>query len=327
MNKSNNLTEANPNLRKTLIVIINGKGGSGKDTLIKKFTTKTYDVYNVVNVSSIDPIKEATYILGVSKDSPKSNEYRKFLSDLKMLSVDYNNYPFDYICDKITKCITDTKNFVNVIFVHIREVEEIQKLCNWCKNNVTASNHCVVKTMLVTSSRTDDKEYGNPADDYTNPYNFQYNVILNNSNDIKVSSTIFNDTILTWLRKYCDDRSVSVDTNVTINLKKANETDSNKAPFPYINKDAFKESIDNNKKKDEKGSRLELDDILKTLKESNDMLNEDKNYMLTDDNGEIIALGMSLSTASILMRAMFEEFYMDTSMKLTLMREEEDNEE
>lgn len=42
------------------IIVINGAGGVGKDTLCD-FASK---YYKTMNVSSVDPIKEAAYILG-----------------------------------------------------------------------------------------------------------------------------------------------------------------------------------------------------------------------------------------------------------------------
>ena len=45
---------------KQLIVIINGKGGAGKDTCIDEISK----YYETVNVSSITPVKQAAKILG-----------------------------------------------------------------------------------------------------------------------------------------------------------------------------------------------------------------------------------------------------------------------
>ena len=60
------------------IVIINGTGGSGKDTFID-FVKKHA---KVVNVSSVDFVKEVATLAGWQGE--KSKEARKFLSDLKV---------------------------------------------------------------------------------------------------------------------------------------------------------------------------------------------------------------------------------------------------
>lgn len=48
-----------------------------------------------MNISSVDKIKEAAKVLGW--DGGKTEEDRKFLSDLKLLSTGYNNYLYEYI--------------------------------------------------------------------------------------------------------------------------------------------------------------------------------------------------------------------------------------
>ena len=78
------------------IVIINGSGGVGKDTFVdfcKEFT-------NVRNISSVDKVKEAAKIL-VNWNGEKDEKSRKLLSDLKRISVEYNDYPNVYIKDSI----------------------------------------------------------------------------------------------------------------------------------------------------------------------------------------------------------------------------------
>ena len=72
---------------KKTVFVINGAGGVGKDTLCN-LAAKHFKVYNV---SSIDPIKEIAAMTGWAGE--KTDKARKFLSDLKRLTVDYNDYP------------------------------------------------------------------------------------------------------------------------------------------------------------------------------------------------------------------------------------------
>ena len=53
--------------------------------------------------------------------------------------------------------------------------------------------YCTVKTLLVTSSRTEDKVYGNASDDNVNSYD--YDIIIDNSDSIEETFKVFDDTI------------------------------------------------------------------------------------------------------------------------------------
>lgn len=69
------------------IFVINGTGGAGKDTFVKMVSRQMDKMSNyaaVINVSSVDRIKEAAKIIGWN--GGKEEKDRKFLSDLKELS-------------------------------------------------------------------------------------------------------------------------------------------------------------------------------------------------------------------------------------------------
>ena len=99
---------------KKRIVIINGKGGVGKDTLCDVIAKK----YIVKNVSSITPIKEIARIGGWQ--GGKENKDRKFLADLKNLFVEYNDLPFVYLKKEMESFLQAKEE---ILFVHIREIE------------------------------------------------------------------------------------------------------------------------------------------------------------------------------------------------------------
>ena len=73
------------------VIVINGAGGVGKDTLCE-FAEKHF---RVMNISSITPIKEIAAMCGWGGE--KTDKARKFLSDLKALSIEYNDFPI-YLC-------------------------------------------------------------------------------------------------------------------------------------------------------------------------------------------------------------------------------------
>lgn len=91
---------------------------SGKDTfaaLMNEFVpTKKY--------SSIDYIKEIAKLCGWN--GQKNEKSRKFLSDLKVLTSQYNDLPFKRIQNQIDEFNKDEK--YNVLLIDIREPEEIK---------------------------------------------------------------------------------------------------------------------------------------------------------------------------------------------------------
>ena len=100
------------------IIIINGYGGSGKDTFVE-FVSKYNKVYNF---SSVDKVKEIAKLIGWT--GTKEEKDRKFLSDLKKLTTDYNDMPFNSIKDAVNDFKMSDKE---IMFIHIREPEEIKR--------------------------------------------------------------------------------------------------------------------------------------------------------------------------------------------------------
>ena len=122
---------------------------------------------NVTNISAVDKIKEAAQLLGWS--GGKSEDDRKFLSDLKLLSTGYNNFPYEYLKENIAKFMEDKSS--NVLFMHIREPEEIDK--------IKKEFNCI--TVLVQNINKDHID-SNMAD--ANVCNYEYDYIINNDYDL-----------------------------------------------------------------------------------------------------------------------------------------------
>lgn len=142
-------------------IVINGRGGVGKDTLCD-IAAK---VYNTVNVSSITPIKKIAEENGWKGE--KTPEARKFLAELKRIFTEYNDLPNRYVLAEYDAFLRDPEK--QLFFVHIREGEQIKRF-------VTASKcfeggHCV--TLLVTSERCKGT-YGNSSDDMVEDYDYDY---------------------------------------------------------------------------------------------------------------------------------------------------------
>ena len=103
---------------KKQVFVINGPGGVGKDTLCAMAAQH----FKVKNVSSITPIKEIATQCGWGGE--KTDRARKFLADLKALTVEYNDYPTKWITKEYEDFLSSDEE---IMFVHIREGAEIRK--------------------------------------------------------------------------------------------------------------------------------------------------------------------------------------------------------
>ena len=144
-------------MRKTTVVI-NGAGGVGKDTLCDMAAKH----FRVKNISSITPIKEIASLCGW--DGTKDNKARKFLSDLKKICVEYNDYPTVWAKRQYDSFLLSDEE---IMFVHIREPEEIAKFVKATGGEA--------KTLLVRGgARMSGEKYGNASDDCVDEYEYDY---------------------------------------------------------------------------------------------------------------------------------------------------------
>ncbi len=146
------------------VVVVNGKGEAGKDTLCD--ITGKY--YRTRNVSSIDPIKKIASENGW--DGAKDSRSRKFLADLKSLFAAYNDLPTRYLTEQYQQFLASD---AEIMFVHIREPEEIEKFIN-----SVGKTPCV--SLLVRREQANVSWWGNEADDNVEQfsYDYYYNNIL-----------------------------------------------------------------------------------------------------------------------------------------------------
>lgn len=143
------------------VIVINGKGGSGKDTMCEIANKK----YSVMNISAITPIKHAASLIGWNGE--KTDAARKFLADLKELSVAYNDFPNRYLIAQYEDFL---KSQHQILFVHIRESDQIVRFIS--------SIDGPVSTLLIRRPGQ-VSSYGNSADD--NVESFDYDHIYVNS--------------------------------------------------------------------------------------------------------------------------------------------------
>lgn len=141
-----------------IVFIINGSGGVGKDTLCD-LAAKHFKVFNE---STITPIKQIARQCGW--DGRKDDKSRKFLSDLKALCVEYNDFPTLWAKDRYDEFLLSENE---VMFMHIREPEEIAKY-------VKATDGAAKTLLIRGGDRMKKSNYGNYSDDAVENYSYDY---------------------------------------------------------------------------------------------------------------------------------------------------------
>ncbi len=146
------------------IIVINGSGGVGKDTFVE-FCQK---YCKIKNISSVDKVKEAARVL-TGWNGSKDEKSRKLLVDLKQLGIQYNDAPFKYIVESAEEF---QKTEDEIMFVHIREIEEIEKV----KKATNAKTLLVTnKNVPIITSNESDK----------NVMNYQYDFYIKNDGTLE----------------------------------------------------------------------------------------------------------------------------------------------
>ena len=155
-----------------LTIVINGKGGVGKDTLCLSLQER-----RVRNISSITPIKEIAAQHGWNGE--KDLKSRRFLAELKRVFTEYNDLPNRYLVQQAQE-FGESED--EILFVHIREADQIEAFVRGVDGN------CI--TLLV---RRDLPEvaggYGTRADDDVE--NYPYDIIFDNNRPLEQSTAAF----------------------------------------------------------------------------------------------------------------------------------------
>ena len=156
------------------IICINGQGGVGKDTFVGFCGTQEMGVYNF---SMIDCIKNLATSVGWK--GTKNLKDRKFLAELKELVINYNDYPFVDVLNKIGMAIHNHEWYMwktgikkeLVCFIHSRETEDIQR---W-------RDQYGAKALLIRRKEIEG-DYGNPSDNGV--FDIDYDYIVYNNGDL-----------------------------------------------------------------------------------------------------------------------------------------------
>lgn len=160
---------------KKIVYIINGSGGSGKDTVCNIAAEK----YAVRNISSITPIVRIAQFAGW--DGIKTPASRRMLSRLKEVFTEYNDMSFSY-------CVSELDEFLKsdveeILFVHIREAEEIERF------RQAAGDVC--RTLLVRRPSLNARgKLGNRSDDLVEEYRYD-DIIENDGTMDELKNKVF----------------------------------------------------------------------------------------------------------------------------------------
>ena len=115
------------------ILIINGSGGVGKDTFVDKLSRYA----KVIHTSIVNPVKDLAKKIGWT--GSKTEKDRKFLSDLKVLIDEYNDYNYENVA-KLMRAFRNGEFDADILCIDMREKNQIEK----------AQKEFGAKTVLVT---------------------------------------------------------------------------------------------------------------------------------------------------------------------------------
>ena len=161
------------------VVVINGKGGCGKDT----FVSMCYKLLNqnqtkcclCYNLSTVDLVKEAAAVCGWAGEKDPAS--RKFLSQLKDILTEWKDLPFQDVVERtlriqhkteISGCVDDA-----IVFIHCREPHEIQRLVD----------ELGARSLLIRRAAAESVEQCNHADNGVLDYEYDFTIDNNGTLD------------------------------------------------------------------------------------------------------------------------------------------------
>jgi hypothetical protein len=171
---------------RTKVVIINGKPQSGKDTFCQYAQGYCNDdeSANTLIISSVDPLKEMLTQLGW--DGTKTDEIRDMLMCMKQLWVQNQDGPTMFLFNNIFEFHKACTGEDNIVFVHIREPEEIKKLVN-ALTGFKSMGIDVISLLVIRKGGEDTQNQPaetRKSDDEALINSYEYDVTINNDEDL-----------------------------------------------------------------------------------------------------------------------------------------------
>ena len=126
------------------VLITNGSGGCGKDTMAE-IMAKYVDIKKI---SSIDVFKQMLidYTIDYINVHGKDDKYRKLLSSVKSAFVEFNDLPYNTMLNEILEFVHTEEQ---VLLIDIREPEEIKKIVDTVQQTIEEVS---IKTILVINN-------------------------------------------------------------------------------------------------------------------------------------------------------------------------------
>ena len=156
------------------IILVNGMPESGKTTfeeMCAHFYRESNNFRNyIITLSTITPIKKLAEQIGW--DGKKTPKDRKFLSNLKDLCTEYNDYSINWIKEGINNYCSSVSDYEvkkTFVFIDTREPEEIERL----KKEWNA------KALLMRRTSVENNEQSNHAD--AEVFKSDYDYIIENN--------------------------------------------------------------------------------------------------------------------------------------------------
>jgi hypothetical protein len=157
------------------VIIINGYGTCGKDKFVKLFARKLSLDKELVNISTVDGVKEISKLMGWDGKS-KTEKDRQLWSDVKAAMTKYNDGIFTNMINIIDESDDD------FFFVHCREPKEIQKFVDYYQFADTCKSGFIeCHTLLIL--RDGVKPPDNPSDKAVMDYNYDFTITNNGTLD------------------------------------------------------------------------------------------------------------------------------------------------
>ena len=171
---------------RTKVVIINGKPQSGKDTFCRFAQGYCNDdeSANTLIISSVDPLKEMLAQLGW--DGTKTDEIRDMLMCMKQLWVQNQDGPTMFLFNNILEFHKACTGEDNIVFVHIREPEEIKKLVN-ALTGFESMGIDVISLLVIRKGGEDTPNQSaetRKSDDEALINSYNYDITINNDGDL-----------------------------------------------------------------------------------------------------------------------------------------------
>lgn len=182
---------------RTMVVVINGAPGVGKDAFMDicaKYCDD-YEFANMAKLSAIDPVKDLLSGLGWDRNT-KTGEVRDMLSNMKQFWVDHQDGPTLYLITNIINFHQMHMKEDNIVFCCIREPEEIHKLMRILQPmnifGIHGTTLCIDRGITSMAN--------NKSDDVNAIHSFKYDKYIKNDGTVKDLERIANE-YLNWLMK------------------------------------------------------------------------------------------------------------------------------